>query len=93
MQPNQCAVKIIDAAEQCVVGIQMNRLTYQLNELLVDCINSQEKGNPFNYSWILILISFVTWIKPPYYQGVDVPVLFWGEQYQKLSYDKENTHR
>ena len=67
-------IETIVAAEQCVLGIQMNYLTYLLNELLEDVINAQEKGSPFSYSGIFILISFVAWVEPPHYQGLDVLV-------------------
>ena len=91
MWPNQCIVGTIFAAKQSAVGIQRNWSTYLLNEFLVDAINVQEKGNPFNYSWILILISFVAWEESLDYQGVDVPVPCWGARYQNIWYDKENT--
>ena len=56
----------------------------------MDDTDIQEKGNPFNNSWILILISFVAWEDPPDYQGVDLPVPCRGEWYHNLWYDKEN---
>ena len=54
----------------------MNWLTHLLDELLAYSIDAQEKGNPFNYSWFLIFISFVAWAYLPNYQGIDVPLPF-----------------
>ena len=62
----------------------MNLLTYLLNYLLEYVVDVQENGNPFNYSWILILILFVAWEEPYNYQGVDVPTPCQGARYQNL---------
>ena len=72
MQPNHCSVGTIPAAKQCVAGIHMNRSTYILNELLGNATNAHKKRNPFTYSWLLILTSFVAWDESPNYQGVDI---------------------
>ena len=73
--PNQCTPRVIVAVEQCVVGFQMSWVTFLLNELLDDAINSQKKGKSLTYSWLLILISFVAWVEFPNYQVIDVNVL------------------
>jgi len=36
-------------------------------------MDAQEKGNNFTYSWLSILISFVAWVKPSNYQGMEDP--------------------
>ena len=74
MQPNQCTSRIIVVTEKCVSSVQLNLLTYLLNELIADAINVKEKGNPFKYSWILISISFVAWAERPDYQEEDIHV-------------------
>ena len=60
-----------------------------MNELVVDVEELQEKGSPFHYSWLLLLISFVAWEESPKYQGVDVPVQCQGARYQNIWFDKE----
>ena len=64
--------------------------TYLFNELLVDADDAQDTGNPFNYSWLLILISFVAWEEPPEYQGVDVHVPCKGARYHNIWFNKDN---
>ena len=51
---------MIIAAELCAIGVQLNWSQYILNEMLADAKEEQEKGIPFHYSWLLILILFVT---------------------------------
>ena len=55
-----------------------------LNELLEDVVESQEKGNAFDYSWLIILISFVAWVEPPNYQVVDLLVRCTGARYHNV---------
>ena len=74
MRLNQCTVGTITTFELCVAGVQMNWSHYLLNDLLADVESSQEKGTAFHYSWLLILILFVTWLEPSNYQGVDIRV-------------------
>ena len=93
MRPNQSMTCTITAAEQWIVGDQMNYETYLLNELLFDATNVQDKVNPLNYSWLLILISFFAWEELPEYQGVDVLVPCRGAKYQNLWFNKENPQR
>ena len=84
MRSNQCTEGTIIAT-----GVYFNWLTYLLNELLEDVEEVQEKGNPFHYSQLLILIYFVTWEKPPNYQWVDVPFQCRGARQQNLWFEKE----
>ena len=90
MRLNQCTIGTIFAAQQCTMSVQMNWLTYLLNELLEDAADAQEKGNILNYSWLLILISFVAWEEPLDYQGVDVPRSCRGTKHQNFWVNKEN---
>ena len=89
MRPNQCTVGTIAATELCVEGVQINWSQFLLNKLLIDAFKSQEKDNAFHYSWILILISFVTWVEPPNYQWVDLPLRCRGSIYQNLRFEKD----
>ena len=64
-----------------------------LNELLGYVEEVQEKGTPFHYSWLLILISFLTWAEPPNYQGVYVLVQYRGDRYQNIWIEKEKSKK
>ena len=52
------------ATELSAVGVQLNWSQYMLNELLAYEMEVQEKGSTFHYSWLLILILFVSWAEP-----------------------------
>ena len=66
----------------------MNWETYLLNEFLCDCKYSQDIGALFNYSWILIIISFVAWAEPQYYQSVEYKGYFLVSRYENLNHTK-----
>ena len=44
------------------------------------------EGKEFTYSWILILIALVGWMKPPHYQGMrtKISIVCRGAGYKKL---------
>jgi hypothetical protein len=44
--------------------MQMNWVSYLINELEKDCREAQDQGYEFHFSWLLILIAFVTWEMP-----------------------------
>jgi hypothetical protein len=48
-------------AEKCVEGTTMSWAPFLLNQFLLDCAESQDKGMEFHYPWLLILISFTAW--------------------------------
>ena len=52
----------------------MNWSLFLLNQLNEDTILVQEGKRPFTYSWLIILIAFVTWMDPKDYQGMNVKV-------------------
>jgi hypothetical protein len=60
-RPTQVTGFVIDLAEKCVEGMQMNWVSYLVNELEKDYHEVQDKGYEFHFSWLLILIAFVTW--------------------------------
>jgi hypothetical protein len=35
----------------------MNRVTFLLNQFLIDCKEAHDKGKKFHYTWLLILIA------------------------------------
>jgi hypothetical protein len=41
--------------------MQMNWASYLINKLEKDCREVQDQGYEFHFSWLLILIAFVTW--------------------------------
>jgi hypothetical protein len=59
---------VISEAEKCKEGVQMNWVTFLVNQFLQDCTEAQEKGAEFHYAWLLILIALVRWQEPAYFQ-------------------------
>jgi hypothetical protein len=55
---------VVDLTGKCVEGMQMNWVNYLVNELEKDCREAQDLGYEFHYSWLIILITFVTWKMP-----------------------------
>ena len=41
---------------------------YLLNQFMEDCRAMQENNQPFHYSWLIVLMAFVTWKEPKYTQ-------------------------
>ena len=68
----------------------MNWSLFLLNQLLEDALAAQTR-HPFSYSWILILISLVSWMEPKDYQpmAVEVVKVFRGARYQNLWWVEE----
>jgi hypothetical protein len=58
-RPTQVSAFVVDLAEKCVEGLQMNWAKYQVNQLEIDCREAQDQGHDFHFSWLLILIVFV----------------------------------
>jgi hypothetical protein len=42
----------------------MNWVNYLMNQLELDCKEAQDQGYEFHFSWLLILIAFITWEMP-----------------------------
>jgi hypothetical protein len=42
----------------------MNWAKYLVNQLEIDCREAQDQGHEFHFSWLLILITFVSWELP-----------------------------
>jgi hypothetical protein len=55
---------MVDFAGKCVERIQMNWVNYLVNELEKDYYEAQDFEYEFHYSWLIILIAFVTWKMP-----------------------------
>jgi hypothetical protein len=60
-RPTQVTGFVVDLAGKCVEGIQMNWVSYLANELEKDFHEAQDQGYEFHFSWLLMLITFVTW--------------------------------
>jgi hypothetical protein len=41
--------------------MQMNWASYLINKLDKDCREVDDQGYEFHFSWLLVLITFVTW--------------------------------
>jgi hypothetical protein len=50
---------IVDLAGKYVEGMQMNWVSYLVNELEKDCREAQDQGYEFHFNWLPILITFV----------------------------------
>ena len=63
----------------------MNWSLFLLNQLLEDALAAQT-GRPFSYSWLLILITHVSWMEPEDYQpmAVEAVKVYRGARYQNL---------
>ena len=71
-QPIQCNLGVVECAQKCAKGLQMNWSLFLLNQLLEDFVAAQAEERSFSYSWLLILISLVAWMEPEDYQLVSV---------------------
>jgi hypothetical protein len=57
--PTQVIWFMVDLAEKCVEGMQMNWVSYLVNEIEKYCREAQDQGYKFHFTWFLVLISFV----------------------------------
>ena len=55
---------VIRIAINCAEGYNYNWAEYIAKEFLEDARDAQEKGRPFHYSWLLVLIALVGWQEP-----------------------------
>jgi hypothetical protein len=55
---------VVDLTGKCIEGMQMNWASYLVNELEKDYREAKDQGYEFHFSWILVLITFVTWKIP-----------------------------
>jgi hypothetical protein len=62
--PTQFIGFLVDLTVNCVEGMQMNWANYLVNELEKDCCEAWDLGYEFNYSWLIILVTFVAWKMP-----------------------------
>jgi hypothetical protein len=62
--PTQVTRFVVDLVGKCVEGMQMNWVSYLVNELEKDCCKAQDLGYKFHLSWLIILMEFVSWKMP-----------------------------
>ena len=55
---------VIRIAANCAEGYSYNWATYIAKEFLEDVCDVHEKGRPFHYSWLIVLITLVGWQEP-----------------------------
>ena len=72
-RPNEVHAPIVSIAANCAKGYSYKWAEYIAREFLEDVCDAQEKGRPFHYSWLLVLIVLVGWREPTEEQFVDVP--------------------
>jgi hypothetical protein len=60
-RPTQVTTFVVDLAGKCTEGLQMKWVQYPVNQLKLDCKEAQDQGYKFHFSWLLILITFITW--------------------------------
>jgi hypothetical protein len=59
--PTEVTGFFIDLARKCMEGLQMNWVNYIFNQLELDCHEAQDQGYEFHFTWLLILIYFISW--------------------------------
>jgi hypothetical protein len=63
-RPTQVVGFVVDLAEKCAEGLQMNWAKYLVKQLELDYREVQDQGYEFHFSWLLILITFIAWEIP-----------------------------
>jgi hypothetical protein len=52
---------VVDLVGKCTKGLQMNWVKYLVNWLELDYREAQDQGYEFHFSWLFILITFISW--------------------------------
>ena len=74
----------IDLATHSKEGKQYNWCLYLLDQFMGDCKAAQESNQLFHYSWLIILMAFVTWKEPSHTQFLTVRGKCRGVHYVNL---------
>ena len=72
-RPNEVSTPVVSIAANCTEGYSYKWVEYISKEFLEDVCDAWEKGRPFHYSWLIVLIALVGWREPTEAQFVDVP--------------------
>jgi hypothetical protein len=63
-RPTQVTGFVVDLTGKCVEGLQMNWVSYLVNQLEKDFHEARDQGYEFQFSWLLILVAFIAWEMP-----------------------------
>ena len=72
-RPNEVPTLIVSIAVNCIEGYSYNWAAYIVKEFLEYARDVQEKGIPFHYSLLIVLIALVGWKEPTEVHFVAVP--------------------
>ena len=72
-RPNEVLAPIVSIVANYAEGYSYKWTEYIAREFLEDVRDAQEKGRPFHYSWLSVLIALVGWREATEAQFVDVP--------------------
>ena len=73
-RPYEVPAPVIRIAANCAEGYGYNWAVYIVKEFLEDVCDMQEKGRPFHYSWLIVLITLVGWKEPTKEQFAAIPL-------------------
>ena len=83
-RPIEVPVAAVELAACAKEGKQYNWCLYLLNQFMEDCISAQEHNQLFHYSWLLVLIAFVTWKESKNSEFIPVQNDYRGVRYVNL---------
>lgn len=63
-KPTEVPIVAVDLAAQEKDEKSYNWCLYLLNQFMEDYVGAQENNQLFHYSWLLVLITFVSWEEP-----------------------------
>lgn len=93
-RPNEVSAGAIDLALHTKDGKQYNWCFYLFNQFMDDCKVAQEHNHMFHYSWLLIIMAFVTWKEPNHSQFVTPKGECRGVRYASLwAHTDPNRHK
>ena len=93
-RPTEVPAPVIKIAINCVEGYSYNWAAYLAKEFLEDSRETHEKGRPFHYSWLIILITLVGWQEPTETQFDVVPAHMPGiARYASMWVSQDKTHQ
>ena len=71
--PYEVPTPTVSIAANCAEGYIYNWVAYIAKEFLEYARDAQEKGRPFHYSWLIVLIAMIRWKEPTKAQFINVP--------------------
>ena len=72
-RPYEVPTPVIRIAVNCAEGYSYKWAAYIVKEFLEDIHDAQEKGRPFHYFWLIVLIALVGWQEPNEAQFAAIP--------------------